>query len=668
MQIDADRRLLGFLLAWALLPFPFLYILLPPFWLAAAAVAAVILIRPSAILRPSGIVLNLIGIAVIVAVAIAGGMRVGPLRPLGHLLLLLTSVRVAMVSDRRSYLRAMLLICLVWIVAITSSTHVVVTLYFAGSAVLWWWIGIRVHFIGLGFDSQTLSSVPRPKHVVTAAMLALLLSIPIFISLPRLRSPWIAGRGGVSSVTGFTSHVDLAGVGTIRQSQQMAMVVTSVSGRPIQPEWMRLRATALQRVTLNSWAPRGAYDIPEYVNGLIRPHGRQWRLANTVELEIELVRPRRYLFLPEGTVALSSPVAVRLDPSGGVALASRVPGPLVYTVWVAQNDRPRATDRPLETLPRFDLAPEARQLALSIVDGIESDAEKAVAIETHLKQNYGYALTGMTQQRADPISWFLLHERQGHCEYFAGAMVALLSDLGIPARMVAGYSGGSLSIDGEEAVIRDANAHAWVEAWVGDGDTWTAFDPTPEADIPVLNRPTGRERLRWAVDWVQSSWDRYVLTFGFGEQVQLVTAIANGVEMLLRRMPWGFLPLAVVGVVVPLVLWWAARHRRGTGSETRRIHSGPAAAALDRVVRRLERIGVEVPPRATIRWISKQARHRWPAASSAIGELSWLAERELYAAEGPRFSDRAVVRSLWKQTRRGMRQDNPSNSELGIRI
>jgi hypothetical protein len=659
--------LLGFLFLWALLPFPFLYILLPPFWLAAAVVALFMLLRPSATLRPSGVVLNLIGVAIIVAVAVAGGMRVGPLRPLGHLLLLLTTVRVAMVSDRRSYLRATLLVFLVWIVAITSSTHVVVVLYFAGSAVLWWWVGIRVHFVGLGFDPRKPSFVPRPKHVITAAMLALLLSIPIFIALPRLRSPWIAGRGGVSSVTGFTSHVDLAGVGTIRQSQQMAMIVKSVSGRSIQPEWMRLRATALQRVTLNSWAPRGAFDVPDYISGLIRPHGREWKLANAIELEIELMRPRRYLFLPEGTVALSSPVAVRLDPTGGVALASRVPGPLVYTVWVAQNDRPRATDPPLEAPPRFDLDPQARLLALSIINGIESDADKAAAIEAHLKQNYGYSLSGMTQQRADPVSWFLLHERQGHCEYFAGAMVALLSDLGIPARMVAGYSGGSLSIDGEEAVIRDANAHAWVEAWVGDDGTWTVFDPTPEADIPVLNRPTGRERLRWAVDWVQSSWDRYVLTFGFGEQVQLVTAMANGIDVVLRRFSLNHLPWLLVIAGAPVALWWFVRRRRKPVATVIKRSTGPAAVTVDRIVRHLERLGVDVPPRATVRWITRQARDTWPAAGSAIGELAWLAERELYAAEGPRFSDRSVVRTLWKQTRRGMRQNNRSSEELGIR-
>lgn len=663
MSLASDRQLLGLLFLWALVPFPFLYIVLPPFWLAATGVGLFVSLRPSARPRLSAWVLNLVGVGIIVAVVLAGGLRVGPLRPLGHLLLMLTAVRVVTVSDRRSFLRATLLVFLVWVVAITSSTHVVVALYFAASAMLWWWVGIRVHFTGLGFRLAPGSAIPRPCHVVVAAILALLLSIPIFVTLPRLRSPWIAGRGGVSSVTGFTSHVDLAGVGTIRQSRQVAMVVRSVSGAPIRPEWMRLRATALQRVTLNSWAPRGAFDIPEYRNGLIWPHGTGWRLADAVELEIELVRPRRYLFLPLGTIAFSSPVELRIDPSGGVAFASRVPGPLTYTVWIARGEPPRADDPPRDGPPRFALDPQVRELAVGIVARARTDAEKARAIESYLKRNFGYSLVGMTHQRADPVSWFLLHERQGHCEYFAGAMVALLNDLGIPARMVAGFSGGSLSTSGDEASIRDANAHAWVEAWVGDGDAWTVFDPTPEADIPVLNRPSAREQLRWAVDWVQSSWDRYVLTFGFGEQVQLVTVLANGVDAALRRISWRHLLLAGVIVAAAGALWWLARRRPPWLPSSRRRPTGPAALALERVARRLERSGVEVPQRATIRWIARKARDLWPAASSAIGELSWLAERELYAAERPRFSDGATVRSLWLRARHAMRQPAPSRSE-----
>jgi hypothetical protein len=158
------------------------------------------------------------------------------------------------------------------------------------------------------------------------------------------------------------------------------------------------------------------------------------------------------------------------------------------------------------------------------------------------------------------------------------------------------------------------------------------------------------------VDWVQSSWDRYVLTFGFGEQVQLVTAMASGVDALLRRISWGHLPLVLVVLLLPGVLWWAARHRRESSPHSARMGTGPAATAVERVVHHLEQVGVEVPPDATIRWISRRARFQWPGAGSAIGELSWLAERELYATEGPGYSNRATVRTLWTQARRGMRQ------------
>ena len=174
MTVAGYRRLLGVLLLWALLPFPFLYIITPPFWLAAVVVGLFMSLRPSPMRRPSSIVLNLIGVAIIIAVFAAGGMRVGPLRPLGHLLLLLTSVRVLMVVDRRSFLRAVLLVFLVWVVAITTSTHVIVALYFAASAVLWWWVGIRIQFAGLGLERQVIPSIPRPRHVVVAAILALL--------------------------------------------------------------------------------------------------------------------------------------------------------------------------------------------------------------------------------------------------------------------------------------------------------------------------------------------------------------------------------------------------------------------------------------------------------------------------------------------------------------
>ena len=204
---------------------------------------------------------------------------------------------------------------------------------------------MRIHMSGLGLGSKRAAPpLPRFRHVAAAAVASLMLAGPVFVVMPRLRAPWIAGRGGASSVTGFTSHVDLGGVGAIRQSPEVALVVRSVSDRALEPEWMRLRATALERVTVDSWAPRGTLQETQPEGGIVWPWGQRWSLQDAVELEIEIASPRRYLFLPDGTIAVRSDMPVRLDPTGGVVLAARPRGPLTYTAWVYLGDPPRPSD------------------------------------------------------------------------------------------------------------------------------------------------------------------------------------------------------------------------------------------------------------------------------------------------------------------------------------
>ncbi len=652
MNAREYRRLLGLLLLWATVPLPFLYIVLPPFWLVAMAVGLLVVVRPDFELRLSGFALNAVGFLILIVVVAAGGLRIGPLRPLGHLLLLLTSVRLVTIGDRRTFFRALLPVALVWIVSMTSSTHLVAVLYFAVSAVVWWWAGMRVLLAGTIGGSRIPARIPRFRHAAVGAAAALLVAALVFVLMPRLREPWIAGRGGGRSMTGFRSHVELGGVGTIEESPAAAMVVRTTSGEVLEPRWMRLRATALERVTLDSWSPRAATRAPRVENGLVWLYDRRWAGEQTVELEIELLRPRRYLFLPEGSVALWSPAAVRLDPANGVALAVRTRGPLRYRVLVTRGEGPRPADPPPASLRTFTPEPEVRRLALDIVQGLRSDAEKAAAVERYLRRNYRYSTTGMLHLRSDPVAWFLLEQRAGHCEYFAGAMVALLSELGIPARMVTGYSGGDLSDDGTSAVVRESNAHAWVEARVGRELEWRTFDPTPSADVPALRRISGRERVRWALDWVQSAWDRYVLTYGFSEQTRLLSGALSVVLAFGREISWRLLVTAFAVAVVLLGTLRAARRVRLLRPPQ---HSkSPAGRMIQRLARRLHGAGIDVPRRATIRWIAGAAGSLWPRSRDAVDRLARVAERELYDVRPPDAAT-AEIHELWRAARRGMR-------------
>jgi len=264
-------------------------------------------------------------------------------------------------------------------------------------------------------------------------------------------------------------------------------------------------------------------------------------------------------------------------------------------------------------------------------------------------------MAGVGRIGPDPMSWFLLRSRAGHCEYFAGGMVVLLDAVGVSARMVGGYSGGTASAGGDEVVVREANAHTWVEVWLGPDLGWRVYDPTPAANVPGLSTVRVRDRVRLAWEWMQSSWDRYVLTFGLAEQAQLLAVAAERIVAPLLDHRRELAAVLVVMASVAALVAWARRRERRIGERPSNTAGTPASRAVARLVRRLERSGVSVPAGATIRWIGRAATARWPAAKEAVADLEFLAERELYAA-GPSPYGGPEVRRVWQDLRRAMKE------------
>ena len=66
-------------------------------------------------------------------------------------------------------------------------------------------------------------------------------------------------------------------------------------------------------------------------------------------------------------------------------------------------------------------------------------------------------------------------------------MALLLRMGGVPARVSTGFTSGSLDAKTREYVVRDLDAHSWVEVWYA-GIGWVTFDPTP-ADAPPRSQP-----------------------------------------------------------------------------------------------------------------------------------------------------------------------------------
>ena len=640
------RRLLGGLLLWAIVPLPFIGIILPPYWIVAAAAGlyAVSGWRPLILKAASQ---NILAIAFVAAVFASGGWAVGPLRPLGQLLLLLAALRVVGVHDRKSFLGSLPAVGLAWVLSVTASTHVTLLVYLGISSVVLWWVGMRSFLLLLADEgaAKVQAGLPSLRHVLPAALITLLLAVPIFVLLPRLRSPWLSAGGG-RSVTGFSSAVELSGMGRIQQSRRLAMIVAVVSGGAFRDPWVRFRATAFDLVKTGLWAPRRAHMEPLGAAGERvwltheRPHP-----GALVELEIELLHPEGYLFLPAGTMAVQAPVAVDEDSVGGLLLRRRRVAPLTYRVWLRSG-----FDRPLGELSRKDLRlprrdPKLRRLAKDVVHSADGPAARAAAIEGFLRDNFEYTLDLPASFSSDPIGEFLFSRRTGHCELFAGSMVLLLRSLGVPARMVGGYSGGTLSSGGDRLYVRQSNAHTWVEVWLA-GRGWVSFDPTPAANVPGLDAGGGLGGLRWAYDRLQLFWDRYILTFGLSDQVEVLAGLASSFGRLLRARGVDLL-LALLGAALAFVFL-----RRLGRNGLPRSRRSPAARALHGLERRLRRSGIAVPKSSTPRAVGALAVVRWPAVRQTILELVNLAEEELYANRRSGPGRRPRVRRVRREIRR----------------
>jgi transglutaminase-like putative cysteine protease len=137
---------------------------------------------------------------------------------------------------------------------------------------------------------------------------------------------------------------------------------------------------------------------------------------------------------------------------------------------------------------------ETWQLAKRLMRESETPYEYVANVNRYLQDGFRYDETPepVSSGRAT-LDGFLFETKSGYCQHFSGAMAILLRMGGIPARVATGFSPGGYSERKNAWIVRDTDAHSWVEAWF-DEFGWVMFDPTPAAtparsQIAALERP-----------------------------------------------------------------------------------------------------------------------------------------------------------------------------------
>ena len=158
-----------------------------------------------------------------------------------------------------------------------------------------------------------------------------------------------------------------------------------------------------------------------------------------------------------------------------------------YQTLTRSNDGDRALRR----------SPYARTWALArrLMRESATPYEYVVAVNRYLQDGFRYDETPdpVGRRASRTLDGFLFDTKSGYCQHFSGAMAILLRMGGIPARVVTGFSPGGFSKRKQAWIVRDTDAHSWVEAWFDDYG-WVTFDPTPagtpaRSQIAAIERP-----------------------------------------------------------------------------------------------------------------------------------------------------------------------------------
>ena len=88
--------------------------------------------------------------------------------------------------------------------------------------------------------------------------------------------------------------------------------------------------------------------------------------------------------------------------------------------------------------------------------------------------------TSVSYPNKDALDSFYFETKIGYCSYFATTLATILRAGGIEAHVVTGYMGGEWNAFGNYWLVKQSDAHAWVEVKRPDG-SWQRLDPTLEA-------------------------------------------------------------------------------------------------------------------------------------------------------------------------------------------
>jgi transglutaminase-like putative cysteine protease len=355
------------------------------------------------------------------------------------------------------------------------------------------------------------------------SVLTILIAIPIFFAIPRGTLGFL-GRSG-ANVAGFSNTVNLSGSGRILENSEVVMRVSVDKSLDAVPEDLKWRGIGLNHFDGKVWSNTLR------VSSRLLPDSRGRFPVATQRRQKESLLEQTFFVESFSNIVFGAPGMIQLfgfrnratalwkDGNQAVFLRPRQREPLRYFAHSDLETRAQKVNRihagsipedlktPFLQLPPID--DRIIQLAESVSEGAGGDFSKGLRIEEFLRGSYSYTLDNPSGSAQDPLADFLFQSRAGHCEYFATAQAVMLRAIGIPSRVVNGFRKGEFNQWTDYFIVRQSDAHSWVEAHFP-GAGWIEFDPTPGGAFD--SQASWLRHISQLLDMLDVAWTE-VITF-----------------------------------------------------------------------------------------------------------------------------------------------------------
>ncbi|MEH2295413.1 MAG: DUF3488 and DUF4129 domain-containing transglutaminase family protein [Nostoc sp.] len=289
---------------------------------------------------------------------------------------------------------------------------------------------------------------------------------------------------------------------------------------------------------------------------------------------------------------------------------------------------------------------------------LDSPYEKALYLAQYLKQHYSVPQNPLEfpylSEKEDLVETFLFKQKGGYPDHFSTVLTVMLRSIGIPARLVAGFSAGEFNPFTGLYVVRNTDAYAMTEVYFPKYG-WFPFDPIPNHPlIPPSVEDTQtfsvlRQLWQWVAGWLPSP----------------VTGLLNNVfgtilNWVIRAIAW-FLALfsqGWFGVLTGLILatiaafcGWLGWGQWREWRNRRWLKKLPAMESLyQQMLQWTTQKGLGKHPAQTpLEYASVSYQHHAPATAEVIDEISQAYVSWRYGGHTPNLKR---LREIWQRIKK----------------